>query len=472
VNTSVPAVRVQRLTKEFPLFPSPRHRLFSALGLGNANAFPAFRALDAVSLEIAKGTTVGIIGRNGSGKSTLLQILCGILQPTGGSVETSGRVSGILDLGGGFNPELTGRENVALRSALLADDHDRPTTLDDIERFADIGGFFDRPLKTYSSGMFVRLAFAAAIHTDPDILVIDEALAVGDARFQHRCFHKIAELRARGKTIVLVTHSTDAVVRHCDEAYLLEAGSLVCQGQPRNIVHAYLELLFTGRLSPSTAPAGGATSTAAAQAVALFTSGRAPAAEPWDRGPLGAVDRFLSEPTCEDRCPAHASYNRYERRIGDRRGTIVDYLLETAGSEAADLVTLAAGGTLAIYIKARFTERVDNPMFGMSLKTPDGVVVHASNSRYRRLLLDAVNAEETIVFRFVLSCPLHPGDYFLDLGIAELELEIDRPIDVRYGLVHFAVQSESRFDGLVDLTADAGEVCRTIGPAKRVEVAR
>jgi lipopolysaccharide transport system ATP-binding protein len=459
MSKAATAIRVRHLTKDYPLFPSPYRRLLAALAGGPSIGVPTFKALNDLTLEVPRGATFGIMGRNGSGKSTLLQLLCGILQPTGGEIETDGSVSAILDLGGGFNPELTGRENVALRSAIFGDRRDGADPLHEVERFADIGAFFDRPVRTSSSGMFVRLAFAAAIQADPDILVIDEALAVGDARFQHRCFEKIAELRARGRTIVLVTHNTEAIVRHCDRACLLEAGSLVLEGQPRDIVDAYLELLFTGRLSrheSSSAPRRG---------------GPAPhqiVSSPAAASRVG-VPEFLSDSVFSDRCPARASYNRYERRIGDRRGAIVDYLLQSRTTAATDVVTLHAGDILDIYIKARFTERVEQPMFGMSLKTRDGVVVHASNTRYRRQLLESVDRDETIVFRFALSCPLHPDDYFLDLGLAELEPEIDRPIDIRYAVAHFAVVSDARFDGLVDLTVDAGEIGRRAPASDELE---
>jgi lipopolysaccharide transport system ATP-binding protein len=505
------AIRADHVSKQFSLFTSPRQRLLNALGFVGAQRVPVFRALDDVSFEVAKGSTIGIVGRNGSGKSTLLQIICGILRPTTGAVAVDGRLSAILDLGGGFNPELTGRENVRLRYAVLGiARREMESRLGDIEAFADIGAFFDRPIKIYSSGMFVRLAFAAAINTEPDVLLIDEALAVGDAKFQHKCFRKIHDLRMQGKTIALVTHNTEAVVRHCDSAYLLENGTLLEHGSPREIVNSYLELLFTGRLSsycsrPTLIQAGvldfniihfrrtyyalastvgpldlelqsdddlarlevagqlvrGTLADIKAR-IGAFTPARSSAvsvsvADGTDE-PRSDVGQFLEEVVTVDRCGFRASYNHNERRIGDRRGAIVDYLIVSDTGEA--LFSANTGETLHIYLKARFFAPVEAPMFGLSLKTKDGIVVHASNSRYCGLVLDAAGRDETVVFSFSLSCMLHPGDYFLDLGLAEMQPDTDLPIDIRYGVVHLVVQSQGQFDGLVNLSTGAREATR------------
>jgi homopolymeric O-antigen transport system ATP-binding protein len=513
------AIRVRHVTRRFDLFASPRQRLTSALGIPPSAPPPVFTALDDVSFDVSRGSTVGIIGRNGSGKSTLLQIICGILQPTSGEVQVEGNVSAILDLGGGFNPELTGRENVRLRGAVLGRDrYDVERHLGDIEQFADIGPFFDRPVKIYSSGMYVRLAFAAAINADPDILIVDEALAVGDARFQHKCFQRIGELREHGKTIVIVTHNTEAVVRHCDHVYLLEAGAIVEQGRPAEIVNSYLELLFTGRLSTyvtrqvrvdaelpgfdvlqfgrmyyalasSSAPIdlerlredelivleragklvrGGILADVKARAGALGLVGRStPARAGLEEveHPSEQVTRFLDEAIAFDGCTARHSFNPHERRIGDRRGRIVDYLI--ASATGTDLFTVNTGDTVHVYIKAHFVESVQVPMFGLSLKTKDGIVVHASNSRYSGLMLDPVKRDDVVVFEFSLTCILHPGDYFLDLGLAEMRAEIDVPVDIRYGLVHLVVQSASRFDGLVNLGTSAREAKRLTAPSQK-----
>ncbi|WP_240964878.1 ABC transporter ATP-binding protein [Pseudomonas multiresinivorans] len=199
-----------------------------------------FWALKDVSFRIERGETVGIIGRNGSGKSTLLQIICGTLNPTGGTAATNGRIAALLELGAGFNPEFTGRDNVFLAGSIAGiSQEDMRKRFADIEAFADIGEFIDQPVKTYSSGMFVRLAFSTAIHTSPELLVVDEALAVGDTAFQTKCLTRIRELQKGGTTILLVTHSTNTLIEYCDRAIYLKRGALIEDGQCREVVKRY-----------------------------------------------------------------------------------------------------------------------------------------------------------------------------------------------------------------------------------------
>lgn len=231
VSSGEPAIRVEKLAKDYLMFPTPRHRMYALLWPRFRRA-ATFRALDDVSFEVPRGETMGIIGRNGAGKSTLLQILCGTVAPTSGSVQIKGRFAALLELGAGFNPEFSGRENVFLNASLLGLSRSEiDSRLEEIRAFADIGDFFDRPVKTYSSGMFVRLAFAVAIHTEPDVLVIDEALSVGDIRFQMKCLERIEQLRARGATILFVSHSMEQVKRFCQTAMWLEHGKVKLYGE-------------------------------------------------------------------------------------------------------------------------------------------------------------------------------------------------------------------------------------------------
>jgi len=204
-----------------------------------------FWALKDVSLDIKKGESVGIVGRNGSGKSTLLQVICGTLAPTGGSVENCGRVAALLELGSGFNPEFTGRENVYVNAAVFGlGEEEVDARFGDIAAFADIGEFIEQPVKTYSSGMVVRLAFAVAINADPEILIVDEALSVGDELFQRKCFSRIEAIRKNGATILFVSHSGNAIVELCDRAVLLDAGEKLAIGEPKHIVGHYQKLLY------------------------------------------------------------------------------------------------------------------------------------------------------------------------------------------------------------------------------------
>jgi ABC-type polysaccharide/polyol phosphate transport system ATPase subunit len=234
------AISVKNLTKTYRIFGHPGDRIKQALSFGRMRFHREFTALKDVSFEIKKGETVGIIGRNGSGKSTLLQLICGILKPTSGSVECQGRVSALLELGAGFNPEFTGRENVYFQGAVMGLQRSEiDERFDEIAGLANIGEFIDQPVRIYSSGMFVRLAFAVAVNVDPDILIVDEALAVGDIEFQERSISRMKSLQSRGTTILLVTHAIPAVRNFCQRAVWLDGGNILMSGESGQVCVAY-----------------------------------------------------------------------------------------------------------------------------------------------------------------------------------------------------------------------------------------
>ncbi|MCP9891962.1 ABC transporter ATP-binding protein [Cyanobium sp. Aljojuca 7D2] len=245
-----PAIQVQNLSKCYRIYKHPRDRMLQALwgktGLGSTQAtyYREFWALKQLSFEVQRGQTLGVVGRNGSGKSTLLQLICGTLQPTTGVAQVRGRVGALLELGSGFNPEFSGLENVYLNAALLGLRRTEiETKLDQILSFADIGDFVHQPVKTYSSGMAVRLAFAVQAHINPDVLVVDEALAVGDELFQKKCYAHLERLKEQGTSILLVTHSNVQIMQHCDEALLLHKGQAKLIGDPARIIVFYQRLL-------------------------------------------------------------------------------------------------------------------------------------------------------------------------------------------------------------------------------------
>lgn len=247
------AIKVEHLSKRYEIYDHPHDRLKQFLlpriqrlcKRPIRQYFQEFWALNNVSFEIKKGETVGIIGRNGSGKSTLLQMVCGTLNPTGGTIETHGRIAALLELGSGFNPEFSGRENVYMNASILGlKKEEIDARFDEIATFADIGQFIEQPVKMYSSGMMVRLAFAVAINVDPEILIVDEALSVGDELFQRKCFAKIESIKEKGATILFVSHSGSTIVELCDHAILLDAGEKISSGNPKDIVNAYQKLLY------------------------------------------------------------------------------------------------------------------------------------------------------------------------------------------------------------------------------------
>ncbi len=237
--------QVRNVSKVFEMYSRPAHRLLQTLFAGRKRFYREFRALNDISFDIRRGEAVGIIGKNGAGKSTLLQILVGTLAPTSGSVRSAGRVAALLELGSGFNPEFTGRENVMMNAAILGLSREQVLSkFDEIQTFADIGAFIDQPVKTYSSGMMVRLAFAVQIMVEPDILIVDEALAVGDAAFQRKCYARLDSLLARGMTLLLVTHDTETVKQKCGRVLFLSEGSLRYDGPALDGVAEYMRSLF------------------------------------------------------------------------------------------------------------------------------------------------------------------------------------------------------------------------------------
>ncbi|MFO0779159.1 MAG: ABC transporter ATP-binding protein [Nitrospira sp.] len=391
-------------------------------------------ALNEVSLDIPKGRTIGIIGRNGSGKSTLLQIIAGILQPTSGSVVVNGRVAALLELGAGFNPDFTGRDNVMLNGALLGITRDEMIArMPKIEAFADIGDFFDQPVKTYSSGMFVRVAFAATIHVDPDILIVDEALAVGDAKFQHKCYEHLSTLRERGITILFVTHSMALITTYAQHAVLMDHGQLITDGEPGLIVDRYHELLF-GRNDSSQSSQG---------VMAKEESGGVN----WMISGTGGV------PSTEDVCHSRRSYNKTETRFGNGEAKIIDYALQY--EDRWDAVDVPFRSVLNVHVRAVFFSDVEVPAVGFCIKTVEGVYVYATNTIIMGKQLDPVAKGEILVFQFSFMLTVSPGDYFLDLAV----LEVDGTrggcvLDVRRSIAHCVVtlDRDRPFDGLVDLS--------------------
>jgi len=452
------AVSVKNVSKKFRLFNSPRERLFEAIHPFNKKYHKEFWALKNINFEIEKGQTVGIIGRNGSGKSTLLQIICSILKPTSGEVIANGRISALLELGAGFNPEFTGRQNVLMKGMLMGfSAQDMNKRMPDIEAFADIGDFIDQPVKIYSSGMFVRLAFAVSINVDPDILIVDEALAVGDAKFQHKCYSKFLEFQKSGKTIVLVTHDTSAIVKHCDTAILLERGEIIDIGEPKTIVNYYVDLLFTGKIPnphvPSVLPEGD----------------HKPNAETIsDQVKITELDEFLAEVPLADNCMRRKSYNKNEYRQGDRKAEILDYLIVCG--DQYDPTHIYSGDKIDIYIKARFYKNVKFPLFGFSIKTMDGILIYALNTYFIENFIHSAKESDVIVSKFSVKMGLNGGDFFIDLGIDEsFDIEThqlaDKPfvyesLDRRCSIIHLFVQEKQWFHGYVNLEAAFQEMAR------------
>lgn len=435
------AVRVQGLSKRYEIYASPRDRLkqfllprlHGLLGRSRGQYFRDFWALNDVSFDIQPGETVGIIGRNGSGKSTLLQMICGTLNPTSGSVQTRGRVAALLELGSGFNPDFTGRENVYLNATVLGlSQQEIDARLADIIDFADIGQFIDQPVKTYSSGMVVRLAFAVQSQIEPDILIVDEALSVGDAKFQAKCFDRLTKLKERGTSILLVTHSSEQIVTHCSRAVLLNDGAVLEIGEPRRIVNRYLDLLF-GRVRKPPEQADGASTP---QCLAPVASSKYPLSQ--------AADVFST----------HPGYNPHEYRWGDGSARILDFFLAADGESYPS--TIGSGQHVTLAVSVQFVTDMVRPILGVTIKTKEGVTVYGVNSE--TLGVDAFEllgqAGSVVTPELTFRCRLAPGDYFVSLGLASRQGADVVPHDRRYDAIHLHVSPDTSFFGLVNLEAD------------------
>lgn len=424
------SIVVQDVSKCFHIFDKPGDRL-KQMFHRRRKFSRDFWALRDISFRVAPGETVGIVGRNGSGKSTLLQMICGTLAVTSGNIEVKGRVGALLELGSGFNPDFTGRENVFLSAAILGLSREETEhRFDDIVAFADLANFIDQPVKTYSSGMAVRLAFAVQSQIDPDILIVDEALAVGDARFQAKCFDRLKRLKENGTSILLVTHSSDQIVNHCSRAILLDSGRLVLQDEPRVVVNRYMDLLF-----------GRDREAAEKSAPELIVSGTTDHGT--DLNPLNlSKDVFSEKP----------AYNQHEYRWGDGAATILDFSLEADGRLDPRFVT--SGQSMRLAVSVRFNRDVVRPIFGMTIKTKEGVTVAGTNSE---LLSSEVHthglgvAGSGVVVQMDFKCLLATGDYFISIGVASRAEEAVVPHDRRYDAVHFSVAPALHFYGLTDL---------------------
>lgn len=443
MSSNQPVISVKNVSKCFYTYDKPRDRLKQAIvprlqrwsGQDPTTYGREFWALRDINFDVSKGETVGIVGRNGSGKSTLLQIICGTLNPTLGQIETRGRVAALLELGSGFNPEFTGRENVYLNGAVLGLSRDEvDERFDAIAGFADIGEFLDQPVKAYSSGMAVRLAFAVQAQVDPEILIVDEALSVGDARFQAKCFERLRQLKENGTSILLVTHSSEQVVTHCSRAILLEKSRIEMIGESRPVINRYTDLLFGREKSPVTDKS---LDLAEAERVELQPT----TAEK-------VVLRFDADSYAE-----RFGYNSHEYRWGDGAATLVDFHLSASGREYPQSVE--SGEQITLQVAMLFNRTVINPIIGFTIKTKEGVTVYGTNSymldchETGLIGLAGSQAKALLTFKNALAT----GDYFISVGIASRQGEDIVPHDRRYDSIHFVVEPTPKLLGLIDLGA-------------------
>jgi lipopolysaccharide transport system ATP-binding protein len=437
-NAFPPAIRVCDLSKRYQVYDSPQDRLKQSvvprlarfIRLQGRDYFREFWALRDVSFDVGRGETVGIVGRNGSGKSTLLQIICGTLTPTAGQIEATGRVAALLELGSGFNPDFTGRENVYLNGRVLGLTKAQiDARFDAIEEFAGIGDFVNQPVRTYSSGMTVRLAFAVAINVDPEILVIDEALAVGDELFQRKCFSKIQEIRNKGATILFVSHSGSAVVELCDRAILLDDGELLAVGPPKTIIGCYQRLLYADPEQRQSIRA---------------EIGRSQ--DPLSNGPIHLEpvphrSEVAEEPQSTNRQQLDELVESFDPSLVPTstiayvsRGALITQP-EIWSIDGHRVNNLIRGNRYRYVYQVHFSAPAHGVRFGMLIKTVSGVELGgAATAATMKSALPHVASRSVYTVTFEFQCRLNTGVYFLNAGVVGLlggtETYLHRLLDV------------------------------------------
>lgn len=402
-----PAITVKDLKKVYKLYDKPSDRFKEAFGLTRKKAKEHY-ALNGVSLEIFQGETVGIIGTNGSGKSTILKIITGVLSPTSGEVNVSGRISALLELGAGFNMEYNGIENVYLNGTMMGfSQKEIDAKLPEILKFADIGDYVYQPVKTYSSGMFVRLAFAVAINIEPEILIVDEALSVGDVFFQAKCYHKFEEFKKMGKTIVFVSHDLSSISKYCDRVYLLNQGNLLGEGSPKEMIDAFKRVL------------------------------------------VGQYEIHDKE-DMDIHIPENV-LNPELLEYGTKQAEMTEfYITDDKGVKTTAVIK---GTEFTIHVKVAFHGRIVAPIFAFSFKNIKGTEITGTNSMIEKAFLEPVEAGVVKEVTFKQNMSLQGGEYLLSLGVTGYEGSEFQVYHRLYDVLNVTVVSDKDTVGFYDMNS-------------------
>ena len=409
------AIAVKDVKKVYKLYDKPMDRLKETFGL-TKNKCREHYALNGVSLDIYQGETVGIIGTNGSGKSTILKIITGVLNATEGSVTTNGRISALLELGAGFNQEYNGIENVYLNGTMMGfSEKEIQERLPEILEFADIGDYVYQPVKTYSSGMFVRLAFAVAINIDPEILIVDEALSVGDVFFQAKCYHKFEEFKRKGKTIVFVSHDLSSISKYCDRVFLLNKGNLLGQGNAKEMIDAYKRVLV----------------------------GQYEVPEHKDSADLLA-DESLNRAAMQA-----MGQNPDKLEYGTKQAEITEFYV--TDEKNVRTTAVIKGTEFTLHMKVKFQERLVAPIFAFSFKNIRGTEITGTNTMIEKAFLEPVEAGSVKEITFCQKMSLQGGEYLLSLGVTGYngsEFEVYHRL---YDVLNVTVVSDKDTVGFYDM---------------------
>ena len=379
------AIAVENVNKIYKLYDRPRDRMFEALGLSKKKKYHEKYALSNVSFHVKKGECVGIIGTNGSGKSTILKIITGVLNQTSGNVSVNGRISALLELGAGFNMEYTGLENIYLNGTMNGfSEKEIDERMQDILDFADIGDYVKQPVKTYSSGMFVRLAFSVGINIDPEILIVDEALSVGDVFFQAKCYHKFEEFKEMGKTIIFVSHDLSSIAKYCDRVILLDQGVKLGEGGSKEMIDDFKRVLVGQYQTPEEK----------------------------------SVNKSLLEDEELQQAVLKSKAKKEEDKTleyGTKQAMIEEiYLTDDNGTRSNAIIK---GMNFGIHMRVRFYEDLPAPIFAFTIKNVKGTEITGTNTMFEKAFLEPVKAGTVKEITFTQKMSLQGGDYLLSFGV-------------------------------------------------------
>lgn len=411
------AIKAENITKIYKLYDKPSDRMKEALGLSRKKKHKEHYALTDVDLTIYKGETVGIIGTNGSGKSTILKIITGVLNPSRGDIIVNGRISALLELGAGFNMEYNGIENVYLNGTMMGfSEKEIDEKLQDILDFADIGDYVYQPCKTYSSGMFVRLAFAVAINIEPEILIVDEALSVGDVFFQAKCYHKFEEFKQAGKTIIFVSHDLSSIAKYCDRVILLNKGVKLGEGSAKEMIDAYKKVLV-GQYQVPESDDNNLLDDAEIKAKAAVMGGVNPEVIEYGTGAARITDYYVT----------------------DKHGTVTTAVIK--------------GEEWTLHYTVEFTEDIKAPIFAFTVKNIRGTEITGTNSMFEKAFLDGVKKGEKKKVSFTQKMDLQGGEYLLSLGVTGYEEDKFQVYHRLYDVLNITVVSDKDTVGYYDMNS-------------------
>lgn len=441
----IPAIEVRDVVKLYKLYDRPKDRLKEALGFGQKQVHKTHYALKGVTMCINRGETVGIIGTNGSGKSTILKIITGVLNPTSGEVKVDGRISALLELGAGFNMEYNGIENVYLNGTMMGfSEKEIDGKLPDILEFADIGDYVYQPVKTYSSGMFVRLAFAVAINIEPEILIVDEALSVGDVFFQAKCYHKFEDFKRLGKTIVFVSHDLSSISKYCDRVFLLNKGILLGEGSPRQMIDAYKRVLVGQYELPEEQE-----DNLLHDGELRSAAGRAMGKVPGGAGQEGEAGQKKADVPAPAQAGKTDSLNPDALEYGTMQARMeACYVTDDRGVQTTAILK---GSEFTVHMRVRFQDHIPAPIFAFSVKNVIGTEITGTNSMIEKSFLESCEAGQVMDVTFTQRMNLQGGEYLLSMGVTGYNGDTFEVYHRLYDAIHITVVSDKNTVGYYDM---------------------